>query len=250
MKCPKCDFEQGSALSECQRCGVIFAKLGNKATSQAAILQQRRVEEVDCDFDETPLQSLLWPSRPQNLFVLIGKSLLLLLLLFLTFKFGFSSIKQGAAGGSFLHMVNLPFHEAGHILFRPFGRIITSLGGTLAQLLMPIVCLVVLLFQTRDPFGGAVCLWWFGENLLDIAPYIDDARSLTLPLVGGNFGYSSPYGFHDWQFVLTELGLLQFDHFIARLSHLFGVAVMVVALSWAGIVLFKGLSHPDSELLG
>lgn len=250
MKCPKCDFGQESVLPECQRCGVIFAKLDKKASPQPPILQQGVVADVDFDFDETPLQSLLWPSRPQSLLPLICKSLLLLCLLFLTCKFGFSSIKQGAAGSSFLHMVNLPFHEAGHIFFRPFGRVITSLGGTIAQLLMPVICLVVLLFQTRDPFGGAVCLWWFGENLLDVAPYIDDARSLSLPLVGGNFGYSSPYGFHDWQFVLTELGLLRFDHFIARFSHLVGVGVMVAALLWAGIVLVKGLSHPDSEFVG
>ncbi len=248
MKCPKCSFEQGSGLSECQRCGVIFAKLDKNTAPHSPILPQQGVADVDVD--ETPLQSLLWPYRPQGRLVLVGRLLLLLVLLFLTFRFGISSIKQGAAGNSFLHMVNLPFHEAGHIFSRPFGRIITSLGGTLGQLLMPIICLIVLLFQTRDPFGGAVCLWWVGENLLDIAPYIDDARTLSLPLVGGNFGYSSPYGFHDWQFILTELGLLRFDHFIARLSHLFGLGLSVVALSWAGFVLFKGLSHSDSELLG
>ena len=43
--------------------------------------------------------------------------------------------------GSFWHLVNLPFHEAGHILFRPFGRLMTSLGGSITQLLMPLICL-------------------------------------------------------------------------------------------------------------
>ena len=78
------------------------------------------------------------------------------------------------------------------MIFRPFGSFLTSGGGTLGQLLIPLVCLTVLLLQTRDPFWAAVCGWWFGENILDIAPYINDARAGQLPLVGGNFGHRSP----------------------------------------------------------
>jgi len=37
----------------------------------------------------------------------------------------------------FMHLVNLPFHEAGHIIFKAFGRFIIFLGGCLGQLLMP-----------------------------------------------------------------------------------------------------------------
>lgn len=57
------------------------------------------------------------------------------------------------------------------------------LGGTLGQVLMPVICLVTFLVKTRDPFGAAVALWWTGENLLDVAPYISDARSLDLVLL-------------------------------------------------------------------
>ena len=74
----------------------------------------------------------------------------------------------------------------------------TSLGGSLFQLFIPLVCLFALLVHARDTFGGAVALWWFGQNFFDLAPYINDARSLSLPPVGGNFGNSSPHGFHDW----------------------------------------------------
>jgi hypothetical protein len=65
--------------------------------------------------------------------------------------------------------------------FANFGSFLGSLGGTLGQLLMPAICLWVLLVKTRDTFGAAVALWWFGENFLDIAPYIDDARAGQLP---------------------------------------------------------------------
>ena len=41
---------------------------------------------------------------------------------------------------SFLHLINLLFHEAGHIIFSPFGQFMTMLGGSLMQVLVPIVC--------------------------------------------------------------------------------------------------------------
>ena len=156
------------------------------------------------------------------------------------------SIESNSVGNSFLHLVNLPFHEAGHIIFRPFGAFITSLGGTLGQLLMPTICMSVLLLRTRDPFGASVALWWVGENFLDIAPYINDARSGQLPLLGGNFGHSTPYGFHDWQYLLTESGLLQYDHNLAQAAFAMGTIIMLLSLLWSGLLL--GKQHKTRKL--
>ncbi|MCI5140941.1 MAG: zinc ribbon domain-containing protein [Candidatus Electrothrix sp. ATG1] len=174
---------------------------------------------------------------------LIGRSILLVVLLIWGCQLIFSSIASNAAGQSFLHLVNTPFHEAGHIFFRPFGAFLTSLGGTLGQLLMPLICMVVFLLQTRDTFAAAVGLWWFGENFLDIAPYIGDARAGTLPLLGGNTGHSSPYGFHDWEFLLTETGLLRYDQTLARLSHGFGSLLMFLAIGWGAYILWKSFNE-------
>ena len=124
-------------------------------------------------------------------------------------KFMLAPLETNYVGESFWHLINLPFHEAGHIIFRPFGRFMTSLGGSLAQLLMPLICLTVFLLKTKDTFAASFCLWWFGENFMDLAPYINDARTLTLPLLGGNTGRTSPYGFHDWEFILKESGLIR-----------------------------------------
>jgi len=111
---------------------------------------------------------------------------------------------------------------------------------------MPLICFGVLLWKTRDAFGAAVCMWWFGESLLDIVSYIDDARSLNMPLLGGNFGYSSPYGFHDWEFILTESGLLQWDHALAKATHISGSLVMVTAIIWMTLLLFY--KHQGNEI--
>lgn len=158
-----------------------------------------------------------------------------------------ASVETNAVGESFLHRVNLPFHEFGHLLFGPFGPWIGSLGGTLGQLLMPAICCGVLLIQTRDPFGAAVALWWFGENWLDIAPYINDARAGVLPLLGGNVGASSPYGFHDWAYLLGETGLLRFDHGLAQTSRVLGSLVMVLALAWGAWLLVRQFRHLNTR---
>ncbi|MCI5126219.1 MAG: zinc ribbon domain-containing protein [Candidatus Electrothrix sp. AR5] len=170
---------------------------------------------------------------------LIGRIIILAVLLIWGWKLMFTSVASNAAGRSILHAVNLPFHEAGHVFFRPFGSFLCSLGGTLGQLLMPLICTVVFLLQTRDTFAAAVGLWWFGENFLDIAPYIGDARAGVLPMLGGNYGHSSPYGFHDWEFLLTEIGLLRYDQVLARLSHGVGSALMMLAMAWAAYILWK-----------
>ncbi len=52
----------------------------------------------------------------------------------------FLRMPLGEISSSILHMVNLPFHEAGHLLFAPFGDFMMSLGGSLLQVIVPLVC--------------------------------------------------------------------------------------------------------------
>jgi hypothetical protein len=144
-----------------------------------------------------------------------------------------------------LHHVNLPFHEAGHVVFGIFGSFIRSLGGTLGQLLMPIICAAALLRTRGDTFGASVCLWWFGQNFLDIAPYMADARAGRLPLLGGNFGRSSPYGFHDWEYILGETGLLAHDTTLAAITLYSGRLIMLLALVWAAWLLWRARFPED-----
>lgn len=233
MICPKCGSDQNPGDYECHRCGIIFDKYHK--------IQSRKTQFAAENYKEDTgiIDILFYAKENLNPVIWIGQCFLLVIVVFLGIRYMRFSIESNQIAGTFFHLVNLPFHEAGHIFFRPFGRIVTSLGGSLMQLLMPLICMVVLVFKTRDPFGGSITLWWFGENFLDMAPYINDARSLSLPLLGGNFGYSSPYGFHDWEFILKELGLIQFDHLLANLSFTAGSFIMITAYIWATIILFK-----------
>ena len=205
-----------------------------------------QVQEVEADVpdrDNSLRRLLLSCPGEANIVLSIGRALILLGMIAWGIKLIFAGIASNASGESPLHLVNLPFHEAGHVIFRPLGQFLTSLGGTLGQLLVPLLCMATLLLKTRDPFGAAVCFWWFGENFLDIAPYMNDARAGQLPLLGGNFGHSSPYGFHDWEYLLTETGLLRYDHVLAGFSHTVGSLMMMLAVAWAGYLLYRQFQH-------
>ncbi len=241
MNCPKCDHEQSSDNIECVKCGVIFSKF---ATLQQAALEsgEGRAQAV-CVPEEQPrisIADVFFYTNPDNhFFFLIGRCIVFIVLIIWGARFVMSPLEDNYAGQSFMHLVNLPFHEAGHIFFRFLGSFMASLGGTIGQFLMPLICFMVLLIKTRDTFGASVASWWFGQNFFDIAPYINDARSLSLPLLGGNTGHSSPYGFHDWEYLLTESGLLRYDHFIAKLCVFMGTVTLIASLFWGGYLLYK-----------
>lgn len=238
MNCPKCNHYQQEGY-ECSRCGIIFSRY----YEWLAVKEQKKGLEqkapAKASVGKTLLSLLFYVNPEIGFFTFIGRVLILLGLVGWSYFFITSPMASNYAGESFLHLVNLPFHEFGHIIFRPLGSFMTSLGGTIFQLLMPLICFAVLLFQTRDTFGAAICLWWFGQNFFDIAPYVNDARSLTLPLVGGNVGHSSPYGFHDWEYILTESGLLQYDHTIAKICVASGSTIFLISLFWGAYILYK-----------
>jgi hypothetical protein len=73
---------------------------------------------------------------------------------------------DGSGLDSFLHLPNPVFHEAGDVLFSPFGRFMTVLGGSLFQVLVPAICAAPFAYQHRNWFAAAVCAWWAGQNLV------------------------------------------------------------------------------------
>jgi hypothetical protein len=245
MLCPKCQHEQDDTHNECLKCGIIFEKYQAyqqtppRPQPPAGIIPKHDTPEAGDGFFAIINEVLFHVPDEVNVFYFWARAALLAALFVWGWKLILAPISGSASGNSFMHLVNLPFHEAGHLIFSPFGRIMRSLGGTLGQILMPAICMIVLLLQTRDTFGASVVFWWIGDNLLDIAPYINDARSLTLPLLGGNTGRSAPYGFHDWEFILKELHIAQHDHLLANISHKLGALIMLLSFAWGAAVLFR-----------
>jgi hypothetical protein len=124
----------------------------------------------------------------------------------------------------------------GHAAFFWFGdRILTTAGGTIFQLGIPVAAGVYLLYKQRDPFGAAVCVFWLGTALVGAGVYAADARAQALPLV-------SPFGpvdvdSHDWTVMLMKYGMLSRDHAIGAGLRRAGLIAMVGAIAAGACVL-------------
>ena len=58
-------------------------------------------------------------------------------------------------------------------------------------------------------------------------------------LLGGVTGREADYGYHDWEFILNEIGLLRYDQPLAAMAYGFGIVLMLASFAWAGVVLLK-----------
>lgn len=127
----------------------------------------------------------------------------------------------------FLHIVYTPFHEAGHLILMPFGRFISVAGGSFFQILVPAVFFGYFVYH-KKPFSTSIVLFWVGQSLVDVYVYANDAIVMELPLLSGVTG--SEGGFHDWNYLLTETGLLNKTPLVAKLIRFAGNLIILAAI--------------------
>jgi hypothetical protein len=72
--------------------------------------------------------------------------------------------------------------------------------------------------------GAAAGAVWLGENLLNVARYMADARVQALPLVGG--------GDHDWAEIFGRWRILHLDTRVAGLTRVAAVLLIAGSLVW------------------
>lgn len=128
--------------------------------------------------------------------------------------------------GSFLDNVDLPIHEFGHLLFRPFGQFLMVAGGSLFQVIFPAVFVGYFIWQRRL-YSAAIVLFWVGQSILNVWVYASDAVVMQLVLTSGFTG--SEGSFHDWNYLLTATGLLSSTKIVAGIIRLAGTLVIITA---------------------
>ena len=118
--------------------------------------------------------------------------------------------------------VNLLIHEAGHLIFSPFGEFVMVAGGSLFQVIMPALFVGYFIYQ-RQYFSAALVLFWVGESILNVSVYAGDAQAMQLPLLGGEDSE------HDWNYLLSTLNLLQVTAKVAGTIRALGTTTIVLA---------------------
>jgi len=99
-----------------------------------------------------------------------------------------------------LDWVHLFIHEPGHFLFAIFGRFFGMLGGTLMQLLLPLIC-AILFFRWKKIIRTQLCFFWLGHSLINVSVYVDDADKMILRIIGK---------IHDWNWILGKLDITEY----------------------------------------
>jgi hypothetical protein len=141
-------------------------------------------------------------------------------------------------GFLFLDYVNLIIHEGGHLFFTWFGETLMILGGTLGELLVPLLCAAYFFFH-RETTGFAFCSFWFFENFPYIGTYMADARAQALPLVGS--------GEHDWEILFGQWGLLAQDQKIGGIMRTLGWLGMLVTVAWLARRIYRSTRSADAS---
>ncbi len=250
-KCPKCGHAgrpgEADAGASCPACGLVFAKY-----LQAQQGKPARAPELAPAADRPALLArLLYAPQHVGSLDFYGRCAAYAFCFVWGWRLYAMDIGDADIMNSFMHLLVLPIHEAGHVLFIPFGRFMTVLGGSLFQVLLPLILMGAFVFgmggSRRDNFAASLMLWWTAMSVIDVAPYIWDAYDPKLMLLGGATGAESDG--HDWQNILGDLGLIRRAHLIAGIAHLLGLLLMLLACAWGAVLLQRQFRNRDNEVL-
>jgi hypothetical protein len=110
---------------------------------------------------------------------------------------GWFALVEGDQTPVFVYL-NIAVHEAGHVLFRPFGELTMLLMGSGFEVLFPFAVGAYFLLRTRDLVSTAVAWGWAASALASAATYVGDADDGRLALLGA----TGPDAAGDWERIL------------------------------------------------
>ena len=147
--------------------------------------------------------------------------------------YGFWRLFSDSESSTLFSGITFAIHELGHVIFNFAGHFIGSLMGSGSQVLAPLIASLLLLRQ-RDYFGVSVTVFWLSFSLFELARYVADARLMELPLLGLT---EDPE--HDWHYLLSTLGMLQFDTTLAFLIRLIATILGIASFAFAAWLLLN-----------
>ncbi len=180
--------------------------------------------------------------------------------LLLTVSLGMDAIfRSGFVPGLFngLSYLNFVVHELGHLAFKlaPFWLHVGA--GTFFQLALPFGAIVMFVRQ-RDDAASCFAACWLSASLMHSADYIGDARAMDgdMTLSAGFWSMTSGRQVrpdelgHDWNFMLGELGLLQWDTTLATGVRILAGTIAAMAVATNAYMLWIALKSSRGNQKG
>lgn len=129
----------------------------------------------------------------------------------------------------FIDNADLIFHEAGHVIFMFFGFTLHIGGGSLMQVLIPLV-FAGYFFLRQAYFSTTAMFFWAGVSTVNVSVYAGDAVKMQLPLLTGDEAD------HDWNQLLNYWGLIHYTDTVAAIILILGIVFIALGLwvAWLG----------------
>lgn len=122
-----------------------------------------------------------------------------------------------------LGLVDLGFHELGHLVTAPFGRTFSFFMGSGMQILVPAGLAGYFGLLRHDEMAAGLMVVWMGTSMQDVSVYVGDAPFQLLPLIGGE---------HDWAYLLGHWGVMNRAEDLAGMVWTLGLLAAIAGLAW------------------
>lgn len=130
-----------------------------------------------------------------------------------------------------LALVDLGFHELGHLVSFWLPDVATAAMGSVVQVAVPAGLAAYFGVWRREVPSATVMIAWAGSSARNVAVYIADAPVERLQLIGGD---------HDWAFIFHRFDAMAMAPRIADLVGFLGSLAMAVAFCWAASIAATG----------
>lgn len=132
-----------------------------------------------------------------------------------------------------LSLVDLGFHELGHLLTYWLPDLVTAAMGSVAQIAVP-ASLAYYFWRRHEKPSAALMIAWAGSSARNVAIYIGDAPFERLQLIGGD---------HDWAFIFHHFDAMTVAPRVAGLVGFLGSLAIAVAFVWAATLAATGQEY-------
>jgi hypothetical protein len=139
-----------------------------------------------------------------------------------------------------MYFIEFGVHEMSHLLFAFMPSIFVAAAGSIGEITFTVL-IVIAAMKARSYFAAIFGALWLMLALSSVGSYMADARVQLIPLIG-----PGDQPMHDWFYVFSQLGWLQYDTLIGGFVRGIGIMIGAMALGFGLWLIIVMLSQPKN----